>query len=122
MTGASAPLVVVYVDINTDWRGGQRQLLWMGEGLRRHGPLRAALDTEIAHLRLEGVVHLTGSRADPDSLESAASVVVTSSRANLSRKLSAGARARAPLFTIERTVDRTMEIYRERLAEGAGVP
>ena len=31
------PLVVLYVDINTEWRGGQRQLLWMGEGLRRHG-------------------------------------------------------------------------------------
>ena len=25
------------MDINTEWRGGQRQLLWMGEGLRRHG-------------------------------------------------------------------------------------
>lgn len=37
MTGAPAPLVVLYVDINTEWRGGQRQLLWMGEGLRRHG-------------------------------------------------------------------------------------
>lgn len=37
MTGASAPLVVLYVDINTEWRGGQRQVLWMGEGLRRHG-------------------------------------------------------------------------------------
>ena len=37
MTGIPAPLVVLYVDINTEWRGGQRQLLWMGEGLRRHG-------------------------------------------------------------------------------------
>ena len=37
MTGAPAPLVVLYVDINTEWRGGQRQLLWMGEGLRRCG-------------------------------------------------------------------------------------
>ncbi len=38
MTASSAlPLVVLYVDINTEWRGGQRQLLWMGEGLRRHG-------------------------------------------------------------------------------------
>lgn len=37
MTGVPVPLVVLYVDINTEWRGGQRQLLWMGEGLRRHG-------------------------------------------------------------------------------------
>lgn len=37
MTGVPAPLVVLYVDINTEWRGGQRQLLWIGEGLRRHG-------------------------------------------------------------------------------------
>jgi len=37
VTGAPSPLVVLYVDINTEWRGGQRQLLWMGEGLRRHG-------------------------------------------------------------------------------------
>jgi glycosyltransferase involved in cell wall biosynthesis len=37
--------------------------------------------------------------------------------AELSQKLSAGARARAPMFTIERTVDHTMEIYRELLAE-----
>lgn len=25
------------MDIGTGWRGGQRQILWMGEGLRRHG-------------------------------------------------------------------------------------
>ena len=37
MTGAVAPLTILYLDINTEWRGGQRQLLWMGEGLRRHG-------------------------------------------------------------------------------------
>lgn len=37
MTRASAPLTILYLDINTEWRGGQRQLLWMGEGLRRHG-------------------------------------------------------------------------------------
>ncbi|MBA2683372.1 MAG: glycosyltransferase, partial [Gemmatimonadaceae bacterium] len=37
MTGAPAPLTILYLDINTEWRGGQRQLLWMGEGLRRHG-------------------------------------------------------------------------------------
>jgi glycosyltransferase involved in cell wall biosynthesis len=143
------------------------------------GPLRAALATEIAQLGLEGVVHLTGFRTDPESLESAASVVVLSSRslegtpgvlldalalgkpivatsvggvpeviedgksglivppgdaealgraiarvlldAKLSHELSGGARARAPMFTIERTVDRTMEIYRELLAERAGV-
>jgi glycosyltransferase involved in cell wall biosynthesis len=37
VTGAVAPLTILYLDINTEWRGGQRQLLWMGEGLRRHG-------------------------------------------------------------------------------------
>lgn len=37
MTGAVTPLTILYLDINTQWRGGQRQLLWMGEGLRRHG-------------------------------------------------------------------------------------
>jgi glycosyltransferase involved in cell wall biosynthesis len=37
VTGSPAPLTVLYLDINTEWRGGQRQLLWMGEGLRRHG-------------------------------------------------------------------------------------
>ena len=37
VTGAGAPLTILYLDINTEWRGGQRQLLWMGEGLRRHG-------------------------------------------------------------------------------------
>jgi hypothetical protein len=31
------PLTILYLDINTEWRGGQRQLLWMGEGLLRHG-------------------------------------------------------------------------------------
>lgn len=31
------PLTVMYVDLNTQWRGGQRQILWMAEGLRRHG-------------------------------------------------------------------------------------
>lgn len=28
---------MLYLDIGRDWRGGQRQILWMGEGLRRHG-------------------------------------------------------------------------------------
>ena len=37
MRGSPAPLTILYLDINTEWRGGQRQLLWMGEGLRRHG-------------------------------------------------------------------------------------
>src|SRR5450432_71433 len=37
VTEAPTPLTVLYLDINTEWRGGQRQLLWMGEGLRRHG-------------------------------------------------------------------------------------
>lgn len=31
------PLTVMYVDLNTEWRGGQRQILWMAEGLRRRG-------------------------------------------------------------------------------------
>ncbi|HEX6537387.1 MAG TPA: glycosyltransferase family 4 protein [Gemmatimonadaceae bacterium] len=30
-------LTVLYMDIGRDWRGGQRQILWMGEGLLRHG-------------------------------------------------------------------------------------
>ncbi|MDB4911131.1 MAG: glycosyl transferase group 1 [Gemmatimonadetes bacterium] len=139
------------------------------------GPLRASLGREIASLGLADVVHLTGFRTDPESLQSAAHLVVLSSRsmegtpgvlldalalgkpivatnvggvpeviedgcsglivpigdenalgrsiarvlldAELSQKLSAGARARAPMFTIERTVDHTMEIYRELLAE-----
>lgn len=33
----TAPPTVLYLDLNTDWRGGQRQILWMGEGLRRQG-------------------------------------------------------------------------------------
>jgi glycosyltransferase involved in cell wall biosynthesis len=37
VTDVSTPLTILYLDINTEWRGGQRQLLWMGEGLRRHG-------------------------------------------------------------------------------------
>jgi glycosyltransferase involved in cell wall biosynthesis len=141
------------------------------------GPLRAALTRDIATLGLEGIVHLTGFRADPESLQSAASVVVLSSRGlegtpgvlldalvlgkpivatnvggvpeviehdlsgllvpvgdaeimgraiarvllepQLSRRLSAGARGRAPMFSIELTVDRTMQIYRELIAERA---
>lgn len=31
------PLTVMYVDLNTVWRGGQRQILWMAEGLARRG-------------------------------------------------------------------------------------
>lgn len=142
------------------------------------GPLRSDLSHEIASLGLTEFVHLTGFRSDPESLESAASVVVLSSRSQegtpgvlldalalgkpivatnvggvseviehersgllvpigdiqqlgraiarvlldvaLSTKLSAGALARAPMFTIEKTVDRTMEIYRELLAEHPG--
>jgi len=37
VTESPTPLTILYLDINTEWRGGQRQLLWMGEGLRRHG-------------------------------------------------------------------------------------
>ncbi|HEY7877475.1 MAG TPA: glycosyltransferase [Gemmatimonadaceae bacterium] len=33
----ASPLTVMYVDLNTEWRGGQRQILWMAEGLRRRG-------------------------------------------------------------------------------------
>ena len=36
--------------------------------------------------------------------------------APLAARLCAGARARAPMFSIENTVDRTMDIYRELLA------
>jgi glycosyltransferase involved in cell wall biosynthesis len=39
--------------------------------------------------------------------------------APLASRLSAGGRARAPLFSIENTVDRTMEVYRELLASEA---
>ena len=35
----------------------------------------------------------------------------------LAARLSAGAIARAPTFSIENTVDRTMDVYRELLAE-----
>jgi glycosyltransferase involved in cell wall biosynthesis len=35
----------------------------------------------------------------------------------LAAHLSAGAKARAPMFSIENTVSRTMEVYRELLAE-----
>jgi glycosyltransferase involved in cell wall biosynthesis len=141
------------------------------------GPLRVTLAAQIQSLGLEGIVHLTGFRTDPESLESAASVVVLCSRSlegtpgvlldalvlgkpivatavggvpeviehersgllvpigdaealglaiaevlqntELSKTLSAGAHARAPMFAIERTVDRTMNIYRELLAERA---
>lgn len=31
------PLTVMYVDLNTVWRGGQRQIFWMAEGLKRRG-------------------------------------------------------------------------------------
>ena len=139
------------------------------------GPLRAALTAEISALRLDGFVHLTGFRTDPEALEAAASVVVLTSRflegtpgvlldalalgkpivatnvggvpeviedgvsgllvpggdaeaigraiarvlldPSLAARLSSGARARAPRFSIENTVDRTMEVYRELLAE-----
>jgi len=139
------------------------------------GPLRDVMRAEIAELGLEGVVHLTGFRTDPESLEAAADVVVLTSKSlegtpgvlldalvlgrpivatsvggvpeviengvsglieavgdasgigaaiarvlrdrSLAARLSAGARARAPMFSIERTVDRTMDIYLELLAE-----
>ena len=31
------PLTVMYVDLNTVWRGGQRQIFWMAQGLKRRG-------------------------------------------------------------------------------------
>jgi glycosyltransferase involved in cell wall biosynthesis len=31
------PLTVMYVDLNTVWRGGQRQIFWMAQGLARRG-------------------------------------------------------------------------------------
>jgi glycosyltransferase involved in cell wall biosynthesis len=138
------------------------------------GPLHDALVAEISSLGLDGFVHLTGFRTDPESLEAAASVVVLTSKslegtpgvlldalalgipivatnvggvpevieddvsglivpigdaeavgraiarvlrdAPLASRLSAGARARAPMFSIENTVDRTMDVYRELLA------
>ena len=138
------------------------------------GPLRDVLADEIHALGLEGAVHLTGFRSDPESIEAAASVVVLTSKSlegtpgvlldalalgrpivatnvggvteviedgvsgliveigdadaagraiarvlldpTLAARLSAGALARAPMFSIENTVDRTMEVYRERLA------
>ncbi len=139
------------------------------------GPLRSTIAGEIDALGLADVIHLTGFRADPEAIQSLATVVVLSSRSlegtpgvlldalalgkpivatnvggvpeviengrsgllvpigdeealgeaiarvvgdrELSNRLAAGARARAPLFTIERTVDRTMEIYRELLGK-----
>ncbi len=33
----SRRITVVYMDLSTAWRGGQRQMLWMAEGLRRAG-------------------------------------------------------------------------------------
>jgi glycosyltransferase involved in cell wall biosynthesis len=33
----SRRITVVYMDLGTAWRGGQRQMLWMAEGLRRAG-------------------------------------------------------------------------------------
>jgi glycosyltransferase involved in cell wall biosynthesis len=141
------------------------------------GPLRDALAAEITALGLDGIVHLTGFRTDPEALEAAASVVVLTSKSlegtpgvlldalalgkpivttnvggvpeviehdisglilpigdaegigraiarvlldpQLAARLSAGALARAPNFSIEKTVDRTMAVYRELLAEGA---
>jgi glycosyltransferase involved in cell wall biosynthesis len=37
VTRRARPLTVLYLDIHTGWRGGQRQVLWMAEGLRRRG-------------------------------------------------------------------------------------
>lgn len=37
MSGGAAPLTVLYLDVGREWRGGQRQILWMGEGLARRG-------------------------------------------------------------------------------------
>jgi colanic acid/amylovoran biosynthesis glycosyltransferase len=37
----------------------------------------------------------------------------------LATRLGAGAKARAPMFSIENTVNRTMDVYRELLADAA---
>ena len=142
------------------------------------GPLRDSLLAEISSLGLEGFVHLTGFRTDPESIEAAASVVVLTSKSlegtpgvlidalalgkpivathvggvpeviedgvsglivnigdaeslgraiarvlrdpALAALLSAGALTRAPMFSIENTVNRTMDVYRELLAEDGG--
>jgi glycosyltransferase involved in cell wall biosynthesis len=139
------------------------------------GPLRESIAAEIAALGLDGFVHLTGFRTDPESIESAASVVVLTSKSlegtpgvlldalalgkpivatnvggvpeviedgvsglvvpigdaeavgrsiarvlrdpTLAERLSAGARARAPMFSIENTVNRTMDVYHELLGQ-----
>ena len=183
---AGAPLAVMVASLSTAKdpttfvraiRVARREVPNLHALLVGDGPLRAALEAEIESLGLHGIVHLTGFRTDPESLESAASVVVLSSRSlegtpgvlldalvlgkpivattvggvpeviehgrsgllvpirnaealglaiaavlqngQLSRTLAEGARARAPIFAIERTVDRTMHIYRELLAERA---
>ncbi|HVE31923.1 MAG TPA: glycosyltransferase family 4 protein [Gemmatimonadaceae bacterium] len=51
------------------------QALLVGEG-----PLRGEVEREIHTLMLDGVIHLTGFRADADALLAAADVVVLSSR------------------------------------------
>ncbi len=37
ISGGGRLPTVVYMDFGTGWRGGQRQILWMGEGLERRG-------------------------------------------------------------------------------------
>ncbi|HEY9514436.1 MAG TPA: glycosyltransferase family 4 protein, partial [Gemmatimonadaceae bacterium] len=50
---------MVYLDIGSEWRGGQRQILWMGEGLQRHGgrpifALRPGVPLDV-HARESGI-------------------------------------------------------------------
>lgn len=145
--------------------------------LAGEGPLRAAVDAEIAALGLAACVHAPGYLPDADALIAAARVVTLSSEeeglgtvlldalsqgipvaatsaggipeivehdasgllapvhdaerlgANvaalltdtaLHRRLAEGARRRAAEFSVGRTAERTLAVYREALAPGAG--
>ncbi len=138
------------------------------------GPLRGAVESEVARLGLAGVLYPTGYRADADSLLAAADVVTLSSKEEglgtvlldamsmgkpiaatsgggipeivehdvggrlsqvgdyaelgsnvvsilndrvLARRLSVEARDRVKLFSVERTADRTQEVYKRVLTE-----
>ena len=141
------------------------------------GPLRPAVEREVAARGLRDVLHVVGYRSDADALLAAADVVTLSSEADalpsvlfdalylgipivatagggipeiiehdvsglvvpvadgeamgraiaavvsdpaLARRLSEGARARAPEFSIARSVDRTLEVYARILGARPG--
>jgi glycosyltransferase involved in cell wall biosynthesis len=141
------------------------------------GPLRPAVEREVAARGLQDVLHVAGYRSDADGLLAAADVVTLSSEADalpsvlfdalylgipivatagggipeivehdvsglvvpigdgeamgraiasvltdpaLAQLLSDGARARAPEFSIARSVDRTLEVYDRILGTGNG--